>query len=257
MHLFRALDRDQNGFITRSDIELAAQIKDIPLSEYDTKVLMAKLDVDREGSVDFGQFTKAISQSDPSFLDQIQRTLIGVSQDGGTVYVPKSYPLSASTTGRSSAVPSSRRVLSVTDAIHAKMDTFRPSSGKLNHFYHGLEVPMRNLPWYEETRHTVEPFDGNNPQYLTDRRRIRSFSRSCSIGSAFDPDLPHNADKLITALRQNHSISRLRTLNQNQAELLKSREIEFDQRDLRRIESKSRAISAYHEKVNAKVCHVI
>jgi hypothetical protein len=173
------------------------------------------------------------------------------------VHLSHEAPLSASTTGRSSGLPSGRRILSVGEAINSKMETLRGKSARLDHFYRGLDIPMRNLPWDEDTRHTVEPFPFNNPHYLTERRRVQSFSRSCSIGADTDLDIPHNADRLRNTLKRDQSISRLKALNASLSDISRAREAESYERDFQRIQHKSRAISAYHQRVNGRVCHVL
>lgn len=192
-----------------------------------------------------------------NLLDQMQRTLIGVTRDGGSVYKNHATLRTASTTSKSSSIPSGLRVLSVTDAIQAKMKSLRAPSGRLDHFHHGLTVPMRNVPWIEETSHTVVPSQRMNPHYYSDRSRHTTVNRALSVGSVPDMSIPHIADQFRRDITRNYNKTEFRQASRNQSERNKARERISADLDLRRVAYKSACISDYHNRVGRKVCHVI
>ena len=191
-----------------------------------------------------------------NLLDQMQRTIVGVTRDGGTVYKNHATIRTASTTGSSSAIPSGLRVWSVTDAIQAKMRSFRGPSGRLEHFHHGLSVPMRNIPWVEETDHTVVPSNHKNPQYFSDRSRHTTINRALSLGSVPDISVAHVADQLRRDLSRNYNKTCFREASHQQSHRNKARERIGADLDFKRVAYKAACIADYHSRVNSKVCHV-
>ncbi len=127
-----------------------------------------------------GEFVRSFNTANGSLLDQIQRTLVGVSEGGGAVY--KNHllsPRSASTTGRSTG----RRILSVGEAVARGVADLRPPTGRLGSLFQGLTMPKRNLPWDEDNRYVTEPAEWlpHNPQVMSDRTRHRTLYRSMSL----------------------------------------------------------------------------
>ena len=217
---------------------------------------MTKLDPSKQGSVNLGEFTRLISEPNPSFLDQLQRTIVGVTRDGGTVYKSHAELMSPSTTGRSS-LPSGHRVVSITDAIQNNTNSLRARSGRLDAFYHGLNVPKRNLPWADDTRYITEPFDYVNPHYLTDRGRHTTVNRATSVGASPDWSIPQVMDRYRKDCKDDFQ----RTLAQRRSQLVdgaaKHRENAYEALDLRRVAYRSANIADYHERDNGRVCHVV
>lgn len=247
---------DNNGYITLSDLKLACQRRDIPMSDVDCLALMTKLDPTKQGSVDVSEFTRAIAEQSPSFLDQLERVIVGVSREGGTAY--KAYTdLATPSTSTKSDIPSGQRIVSVADAMKAKIDSIRPCSGRLDAFYHGLSVPKRSLPWADSTWHTVEAFPGNNPQYLTDRGRHTTMNRILGLYGHQDISVAHMADRYNKQAREDAVFHRLRTRAASLDRLAQQRERASDELDLRRIAFASANLVDYHDRVGGKVCHVV
>jgi len=153
-HIFENHDFNHSGYITQHDPLGIVKSPELPLSESQCP--------------------------EKSILDQLQRKIIGVRRGGGTVY-RSILPDTSSSRSSQSACTS---ILSITGAIQDKMQSFRAASGRLNNFYGRLVVPHRNLPWEEDTRHTVQPVDwiGNNPQVMSDRARHITINRAYMSG---------------------------------------------------------------------------
>ena len=158
--------------------------------------------------------------------------------------------LTASTTSKStSTIPSGMRVVSVIDSIQAKLKSLRAPSGRLDHFYHGLSVPMRNVPWTEETSDTVVPGKHGNPQYLSDRSRHTTVNRALSINSVPDMSIPHVADNYRKQAKQNFKKSAYREVSRQQSQRNRVRERISSDLDFRRVAFKSACIADYHDRV--------
>jgi hypothetical protein len=200
----------------------------------------------------------AVSSATPgNLLDQIQRTLVGVTRDGGAVYKNHNPLMTASTTSKStSTLPSGMRVVSVLDSIQAKKNSLRAPSGRLDNFYRGLAVPMRNVPWVEDTTDTVVPGKHRNPQYYSDRSRHTTVNRALSINSVPDLSVPHVADKLRSQARRDFNKNAFRELSRQQSQRNRLRERISSDLDFRRVAFKSACIADYHDRVKGKVCHV-
>lgn len=229
--------------------------KNLPLNDHDCRSLMSKLDKDKTGSVNVGEFLRSISGSESSFLDQIERTIVGVRRGGGTVY-RKVEPSYGSTARSQSTTTSS--VVSITGAIQRNMRTFRPSSGRLDNFYDDLVVPRRNLPWEEYTKHTVQPCEWipGNPQVMTDRVRHISTNMAFATDGILDQSLPIREDKVHRDRREMFNRSLYRSNSIEASQLKSKRERLADELDRRRIAYKSASIMDYHDRVGGKYCHV-
>ncbi len=194
-----------------------------------------------------------------SLLDQMQRTLIGVTRDGGAVYKYHADLKSAKTTGHSTSagsVPSGHKLISITDGIRMRMKSLQAPSGRLEYFYHGLHVPKRNVPWSEFTEHTTVPFGHGNPQFYSDISRHTTVNRCLGIDGMPDMSIPHVADKYRKVAGElfNKTVYRDNALQQSHRNKLRER-IGADL-DMKRVAFKSAAIEDYHDRVNGKVCHV-
>jgi len=254
-HLFSSLDSDADGFITYTDLIRVVREKDLPLDEQDCRSLMAKLDKDKTGSVNLGEFLRSISEKQPSFLDQLSRTIVGVKRGGGTVYRQVD-PQNGCTTRSQSTTTSS--ILSITGAIQGQMRTFRPRSGRLDNLYDGLVVPHRNLPWEDYTRHTVQPcpWIPGNPQIMTDRARHITTSMAFGTDFVCDPSLPIREDKVARDRRELFNRTMYRSNSVEASRLASQRDKVADELDQRRLAYKSASIMDYHDRVGGKYCHV-
>ena len=254
-HLFSNLDCDRDGYITYNDILKAVHDSELPLNENDCRALMTKLDKGKTGSVNLGEFLRALSEHPPSFLDQIERTIVGVRRGGGTVY-RKLNPRDEFTSRSQSTTTSS--VMSITGAIQDKMRTYRPVSGRLDNFYDDLVVPRRNLPWEDFTKHTVQPCEwiSENPQVMTDRARHISTNMAFGITGPGAVYLPMQQDKASRDRREMFNRSLYRSNSIAASRLASQREIVADDLDQRRLAYKSASIMDYHDRVGGKYCHV-
>lgn len=238
LKLFKSLDVDKDGYITSADLVKLAESRGMSISELDCRAVMTKLDIHKLGSVGIAEFMRCMSHSDSSFLNQMQRTIVGVTREGGTVY--KSHYAETARSSRSLSTASSdrstgNRVRDICEAINSGIDKFRPSTGRLDCFYRNLHVPHRNLPWHEDTRHTVEPL------ISCDR-----FDRSGSIAMS---------DRRRQLANQQYRNTMYR--DQGNEVLLKAKEKESNSfaKDLNRIAFKSKNISDYYQRVNRPMCH--
>ena len=201
----------------------------------------------------------AVSSKRGSLLDQMQRTIIGVTRDGGTVYKNHNPLISASTTSKSSSkstVDSGHRVVKVTDAIQAGIAPFRAASGRLDNLYRGLRVPWRMAPWNEDTRHTVEPNNHMNPQYMSDRSRHTTVNRALSVGAGPDGSIPQVIDKAKRDAFRNFNASTYRHFSKEQCARSHEREEIARDLDMRRVAYKTACVSDYHDRVGGRYCHV-
>lgn len=195
-----------------------------------------------------------------TFLDQMQRTIIGVTRDGGTVYKHHSSLNTSTTSGKSTShsnIASGMRVVSIPDAVESRIKSLRAPSERLDRLYHGLAVPMRNVPWTEDNRHTVEPFGQANPQYLTDRARHTTMSRALSVGAFPDMSVPQIADRFNKCMKSQFNHTKYRERSREVTARAKRRNYAGDDLDLRRVAYKSAFIRDYYQRVNGKFCHVV
>ena len=202
----------------------------------------------------------AVSSNRGNMLDRMQRTIIGVTRDGGTVYKDHNVVSSASTTSKSSStstVASGHRVISVTDAIQARINSLRAPSGRLDNLYHGLRIPSRVAPWADDTRHTVEPHEFRNPQYMSDRTRHTTVNRAMSVNACGDLSIPHVADKQRRYASRRFNISTYRKFSRGQDIRANLREDISRELDMRRVAYKTACVADYHDRVGGKYCHVI
>jgi hypothetical protein len=189
----------------------------------------------------------------------MQRTLIGVTRDGGTVYKNYADLKSAKTTSHSTSagsVPSAHKLISVSEGIQMRMKSLEAPSGRLEYFYHGLHVPKRNVPWSEITEHTTVPFSHMNPQYFSDISRHTTVNRCLGIDGVPDMSIAHVADKYRKVAGElfNKTVYRDNAVQQSHRNKLRER-IAADL-DMKRVAFKSAALEDYHDRVNGKVCHV-
>ena len=214
---------------------------------------MTKLDKAKTGSVNLGEFTRALSGTDGSFLDQLQRTIIGVTRNGGTVY-KNHYAESVSTTGRS--LDSGNRVMNIMDAVEMGVKGYRAPTGRLDQFFHDLVIPHRNVPWFEDTRRTVEPARSSdgclNSHHLSDRARHTTSSLN-TFNQPTDSNIPQVADKLQKQKRSQFSKSQYRDLSRGAQEM----EGRAHQQDLERVAFATASLKDYHNRVNRPMCHVL
>jgi hypothetical protein len=189
----------------------------------------------------------------------MERTLVGVTRDGGTVYRSHAALGTSTTTSKSqsSTLPSGLRVVSVFESIHANKKLLQAPSGRLDHFYHGLEVPMRNVPWKEETNHTVVPSGRLNPQYCSDRSRYATISRMLSVDGVPDVSIPHVADRVKRDASRISRNSAFHSLYREQSQRNRACEKKNEELDFKRVAYRSACIADYHDRVKGKVCHVI
>jgi len=193
-------------------------------------------------------------------LDQMQRTIIGVTRDGGTVYKNHAALKTSSTTSKStsqSQLDSGLRVVSIQDAIGSRIASLRAPSGRLDRFYHGLTVPMRNAPWMEDNRLTVEPLCAGNSQYLTDRGRHTTMNRAQSLGAFPDMSVPQVADRFNKQTNSNFNKTKYRERCREVEARAKRRNNVSDELDFRRVAHKSAFLRDYYDRVNGKYCHVV
>lgn len=194
-----------------------------------------------------------------NLLDQMQRTLIGVTRDGGTVYKNHADLRSGKTTGHSTSVGSAtsgHKVISVSSGVRMRMKPLQAPSGRLEHFYHGLHVPKRNVPWSEFTEHTIVPFNHRNPQYCSDMSRHTTVNRCLGLDGVPDMSIPHVADKYRKVASDFFNKTVYRDNAHEQSYRNKLRERIGTDLDIKRVAFKSAVMADYHDRVNGKVCHV-
>jgi hypothetical protein len=256
MHLFENLDFDRDGYITLKDLMALARSRNLPLTEPDCRALMTKLDLKRAGSVDLGEFIRSLSKPEQCLLDQIQRTVVGVKRGGGTVYRNNTSETASQVSTRSTSTATS--TLSITGAIQGKMQSLRASSGRLNNFYDGLTVPHRNLPWDEDTSHTVQPLPwiGNNPQVMSDRGRHTTTKKGFEIGAFRDLAVPQFEDKERRRQLEEYKRTTYRDNREYSSKMASAREKAANELDLRRTAYSSASIMDYHNRVGRPFCHV-
>lgn len=200
------------------------------------------------------------SNRNPILLDQMQRTIIGLTRDSGTVW-KNHIDLNTSTTSSKSTsqsnIASGMRVVSIHDAVGAGMKSLRAPSWRVDRFYKGLTVPMRNLPWMEDNRETVEPFSVDNPQYLTDRARHTTMNRAQSVGAFPDMSVPQVADRFNKSMKNDFKQTKYRERCRELEARAKRRNHACDDLDLRRVAYKSAFLRDYYDRVNGKYCHVV
>lgn len=217
--------------------------KDLPLTELDCRSLMGKLDKKRTGSVNLCEFLESLSLTGSNFLDQMQRTIVGVKRGGGTAY-RKVHPLRSASSARSEATTASS-FMSITGAIQANVFPIRAPSGRLTNLYEGLVVPQRNLPWEDYTKHTVQPCEWlpDNPQLMSDS--TRHFTTSMMMQDTVSR-IREELKKPPVSVRMSHEALTRAAQKEMVAEDL----------DLRRVAFKSAALMDYHDRVGRKYCHV-
>lgn len=228
--MFKSLDFDNDGYITAADLIELKDSRGLSLDDFDCRALMTKLDKARTGSVNISEFMETLCDKGRSFLDQLQRTIVGVSREGGTVYKNHYESTGRSTTDRS--------FRDISDVICSGVDKFRPPVGAVDHFYHNLLIPHRNVPWYEDNRHTVEPASWiplnaqSVTQYPFDEDRMRR--------------LAHREFRNTICRQHSAGVdSRARVLEE------KIRET-----DMNRVCFKSAQIADYHQRLQRPICHV-
>ena len=193
-------------------------------------------------------------------MDQMQRSVVGVTRDGGTVY--KSYMdlNTSTTTGKSAAstsLGSGYKLISVADAIQARISSLRGPSGRLDYFYRDLNAPKRNVPWSEYTEHTTVPINVNcNPHYLSNRSRHTTVNRAMSVNSVPDLSIPHVADKFRREASDHFKKTGFRELANQQVTRNKLRERAGAEIDQRRVAYKTAVLTDYCDRVNGRFCHV-
>ena len=195
-----------------------------------------------------------------SLLDQMQRSVVGVTRDGGTVYKGYMDLHTSTTTGKSASstsLGSGYKVVSVAGAIRARMNSLRGPSGRLDCFYRDLNVPKRNVPWSEYTEHTTVPINVNsNPQYLSDRSRHTTVNRAMGVNSVPDLSIPHVADKFRREASDHFKKAGFREFANQQVTRNKLRERAGAELDQRRVAFKTAVLSDYCDRVNGRFCHV-
>lgn len=250
-NIFKRLDLDNDGYITLSDLKQACDSKSIPLSDEDCSALMAELDKSKTGSVNVGEFCKSFFVPQNSILDQIQRRFIGVSREAGSEY------LSMRGTGRRQ-IASTRRVMSVSEAIKENMKELRAPTGRLSAFYNNLNVPMRNVPWYEDTRYVTEPLSylPNNPSFMNDSERVKTLNESMGINSMPDLSVPHVFDKIKKNQIREFNKNRIRNRNELINKLKIEKQKKFIENDEQRVAYSTAQLIDYHDRLGSRICHV-
>jgi len=82
---FKRLDRDNDNYISLSDLENAFRQFKISATKSDIHAVFTELDVGDKGAVDIGQFTRSFKTFQGSFLDRMQMPIQSVYYDGGVV----------------------------------------------------------------------------------------------------------------------------------------------------------------------------